>query len=253
VVQPDTPPPPERQLAETGRESAAQVTRQSASTLPAILEPAPPANPDLTSVASTRHDQGFLTVDQLRAAIARGTAKPGQPHGLHLSDTAAMVLQALGEYSASQGQSSPGTQTPASGFQIVAYTPVTWVAQNAADALAARQTFTLQSVTDEMNRPVLRVVAAPSTPPRQGINFGLDVASVKSVYVRDATKKLRVDPTFVRPFAHERLQGLIAEFPIDQIVPLRGSNPEFQVVVEGTNGQQKAFTIKRKHFEALPF
>jgi len=188
---------------------------------------------------------GALTREQIASAVAAGRSQPGQTQGLALMDNTKAIFQAIGEYGASRGQLTPGTQVSASGFQIVLYTPSTWVAQMASDAAAAGHLFTEQSVTEDMVRSVFRVVAAPSTPPKAGLNLGFDVSAVSEVFLVDS-RKHRIPAVQSTPFLHAQLQGLMCEFPLDEVAAIRRLNQEFHVVVVGPN-DRKDFTIKVKH------
>lgn len=192
------------------------------------------------------------TPDQINAAVSQGLEGRGQSQGLLLVDNLSQFAQAFGEWGASQGKLKPGTQVSASGFQVTIFTPLQWIAEKASEAAGQGLNFGLQDVTTEMLRPVLHVVATPSTPPEVGTNWGFDVSDVVGVVLKDASQKQAVQPIGTAPFAFQGLQGLLAEFSLDDLAAIRERNPEFFVVVSGRNGNEKAFKVKKKHFSRLP-
>jgi len=195
---------------------------------------------------------GKYTLDEINAAISRGTDRPSQTQGLLLIDTVNQLGQAFGQLAAQQGKSTPGAQVPASGFQIMIFTPIAWISQQASESVQAGRNFSTANVTAEMVRPVLRIFAAPSTPPSAGVNLGHDVSPVKNVLLEDVSKKSEIRPISRRSFTHQGLQGLLVEFSMDDLAQIRAKDPEFYVEIVGTNGNIKDFKIKRKHFAELP-
>ena len=194
----------------------------------------------------------FPTPGQISAAVAKGVQHAGQPQGLLLPDNASQFFQALGMFSAQQGKLQPGTQVLGGGFQVRIFTPLEWVAQQSSDAAGAGQSFNLENVTADMLRPVLHIVATPSTPPDVGPNMGLGVSPVIDVVLKDASRRYQLRPLNMTQFTYQNLQGLTVEFSLDDLARLREGNPEFYVEVAGTGGNQKEFKIKRKHFAGLP-
>lgn len=193
------------------------------------------------------------TSGQISAAISKGIQQAGQSQGLLLVDNARQFFEAFGEYGASRGNLKPGTQVPASGFQIRIFTPLEWIAQMASQAAGRGRTLTLENVTPEMVRPVLRVAAFPSTPPTVGLNLGLDVSAVTDVLLKDADGNNEVRPLGRAPLVnrYQRVQGLLVAFSLDDLARIRQTNPEFYIVVLGKD-TSKDFKIKRKFFPQLP-
>jgi hypothetical protein len=192
------------------------------------------------------------TPDQINAAIAQGIEGRGRSQGLLLADNFSQFAQAFGELGASQGKLQPGTHVSASGFQVTIFTPLQWVAEKASEAAGQGVNFGPNDVTTDILRPVLHVVATPSTPPDVGTNWGFDVSDVVNVVLKDASQRLAVEPSDAAPFAFQGLQGLLAEFSLDDLATIRARNPEFYVVVFGRGNNQKAFKVKKKHFSRLP-
>jgi len=205
------------------------------------------------AVAASLHAQNANpTPDDIGGAISQGVGHPGQSQGLSLLDSFSQFSQALGELGASQGKLQPGTNVSASGFQVTVYSPLDWIAEKASEAAQQGLNFTADDVTPEMLQPVLHVAAMPSTPPAVGTNYGFDVSDVLSVVLTDASRKESVAPIATEPFNYQGLQGVMAEFSLDDLARLRERNPEFYVVVQGRNNNGKAFKVKKKHFSRLP-
>lgn len=190
-----------------------------------------------------------FTPDQIASSIARGTKTKGEVQGLVLSDSATQLLQGLQEATVQYGHQAG--QVKASGFRVVIFTPLAWVAEQASEAAKQFRNFALQDTTADMLRPVLRVSAYPSTPPEVGYR-GDDVSAVINVVIQDASRKGVLQPSSKSTFTYQGLQGLNAEFPLEGLIRLREKNPEFFIVLVGSNGAEKAFRIKKKHFSKLP-
>ncbi len=237
------------QIADASSPAAPDHSLDSSSTVPSRP---PPESVKAPEPARADAQTMNFTPEQINAAIGRGTQHAGQQLGLLLSDTASQLGQALGMFASSQGTLQPGVQVSASGFQVRLFTPLEWIAQQASDAVGSGHSFTQGDVNDDMLRPVLRIRAIPSTPPDVGPNYGIGVASVAKVFVKDAAKKDEVDAESTAPFDYQNLQGLTAEFPMSEIARLREGNPEFHVFVVGSDGGQKDFKVKKKHFARLP-
>jgi hypothetical protein len=203
---------------------------------------------------SARAQVANPTSDQIKAAISKGIQQAGQSQGLLLVDNVRQFFQAFGEYAAAQGKLNPSTQVPASGFQVRIFTPLEWIAEWASQAAGRGRTFTPENVTPEMLRPVLRVAAFPSTPPTVGLNWGLDVSPVTDVLLKDASRNDEVHPIGRVPLVSrsQRVQGLLVAFSLDDLARIRQTNPEFYVVVVGSDANEKDFKIKRKFFCQLP-
>jgi len=202
---------------------------------------------------SARAQVANPTSDQISAAISKGIQHAGQSQGLLLVDNARQFFQAFGEYGAMSGNLKPGTQVPATGFQVRIFTPLEWIAQLASQAAGSGRTFTPNNVTPEMLRPVLRVAAFPSTPPTVGLNLGLDVSSVTDVLLKDASGNNEVRPLGRVPLVnrYQHVQGLLVAFSLDDLARIRQANPEFYIAVVGKDAS-KDFKIKRKFFSQLP-
>jgi len=160
-------------------------------------------------------------------------------------------MQGLSALAAQRGQLQKTTLVPASGFQITIFTPWSWIAQQASQSAQQGRSFTAATVTEEMLRPIVRILALPSTPPTVGTNFGTGVSSVGSVMLSDASRANQVNALKSQSLAFQRLNGLIAEFSLEDLARLRQQDPEFFVIVTGPNNQ-KEFKVKRKFFGDLP-
>lgn len=128
------------------------------------------------------------------------------------------------------------------------YTPFLWVAREASQS---PQLMGSAEIDPVLLRPVLHVVALPSLPPDVGPNFGSNVSPVVDVVLQDAAHRNERFPTMRSPFLHDGLRGLVVEFPFDDVAASRAPRAEFHIIVMGTNGNIKDFTVKKKHLAEL--
>ena len=164
----------------------------------------------------------------------------------------ANFFQALGELSSQQGNLPAGSQVSGSGFSVVVFTPLAWIAEQASEATEEGRNFTTADVTPDMLRPVLRVWAIPGTKPDTGPNYDLNVGSVANVVITDASRKDKLDPTNRQAFTYEGMRAQSVEFPMERVNQIREKNREFVIIVIGANGKGKAFKVKKKYFSELP-
>jgi hypothetical protein len=145
------------------------------------------------------------------------------------------------------------------GYRITVYTPRSWVAQLATQAMATGVALAVADVEAADRAPLLRVVASPSTPM---VGSSRDLSSaVLRVLVLDERRRSQLAPEGVRSFTARyrvllggagALEGMEATFALAELAVLRGgADSEFFVRVEGT-GYSKDFKIKRKHLDQLP-
>jgi hypothetical protein len=145
-----------------------------------------------------------------------------------------------------------------SGYRVVLYTPLSWIARLAETAAAEGEALSAAEIGNEDRALVLRVFASPSAP-----TFGsskTQSSSVLKVTLLDERRRTKLQPLETSPFtARHRallgsgaLAGLEATFRLSDLEALRGAaGEEFFVRVDGT-GYTKDFKIKRKHFDRLP-
>lgn len=204
-------------------------------------------------LAHAQNLNSVLTTEQINAAIAHGITDPGQSQGLVLVDAGNQFTQSMAVLNSSLGNQKPWDQVPASGFQITVFTPWSWIAQQASNAAQQGRRFGSEDVTEDMLRPVIRIVALPSTPPPagSGLNFGQDVSPVGNVRLADASKKNPVEPENRIPFVYQNLSGLTAEFSLDDLARVRQGNSEFYILVTGPKNSHD-FKVKKKHLARLP-
>ncbi len=205
------------------------------------------------STSARQNGHPTLTAEQITAAIHQGSTQPGQSQGLALADTGSQFAQNMAALNSSMGNKKPWDQASASGFQISIFTPQSWVAQQASDAAQQGRKFTAADVTDEMLRPIIRIIALPSTPPPagSGLNFGQDVSSVGDIRLADSARKNPIEPANRKPFKYQNLSGLIAEFSLDDLARVRQKDGEFYVLVSGPRNSHE-FKIKKKHLASIP-
>ena len=125
------------------------------------------------------------------------------------------------------------------------------------------ESFTVENITTDMIRPVLRVIVHPDTPTQISGPGMRNTSSVEHVVLRDEAKTLVVQPSSERPFTETvssalrdvAYQGLEATFLLPSVNELRGpkGDKEFLVVVIGNGRTERTFKIKKKHFERLPY
>lgn len=195
-----------------------------------------------------------LTDEQIESAVAAGSKAKGKHHGLVLRDSAQSFAAALG--------STGDGVTASSGFWLEAYTPLSWIQQQAAAAAKEYRTMSTQDVGAELREPVFRVVVHPDTPNTVTSRGMSGTTSVQHVVLRDESRRVVVQPTWKEAFEQEvknamgatiTFGGLNAKFSMDDLREIRGprGDGEFFITVIGSSGEEKNFKVKRKHFDEL--
>jgi hypothetical protein len=196
-----------------------------------------------------------LSADDIQTALAVGTKAKGRPQGLVLRDSSTGLINAIANTDTNPTIVEQGT----AGFWLEAYTPTTWIQQQASNAAKESRTLTPADVGPELSEPVFRVVAYPDLP---NSNLAKDVAhasSVQSVVLRDEAKKIVIQPISKEAFTKaapnvlvkDSFGGLTAKFPIDALKEIRGPKGEFIITIIGARGAEKDFKVKEKHFKGL--
>lgn len=193
-----------------------------------------------------------MTDDQIQQAVTAGQKAKGKRQGLVLRDTAAGIAAAMA------GSGSSATN----GFWLEAFTPLSWIQQQASNAAKEYRTITAANVDDTWREPVFRVLVHPDTPTNvtsDGIRFS---ASVQHVVLRSEDRKIVIQPLTKEQFTEDAqngfgakvtYSGVAAQFPMDALRELRGpkGDKEFLITVIGTGREEKNFKVKKKHFEDL--
>ena len=209
---------------------------------------------------ATPQEPGVLTFapGQLETAIAVGTRAKGGRRGLVLRDTGQAWAQALTAFG--NGLNGTHNAMPSTGFWVEAWTPLSWIEQQASNAAKRYLAFTTDDVDGEMRAPLFRVVVHPDTPAEVTARGMLGTSSVEHVVLRCDQKKLVVQPLGLEPFTEDaqnamgakvEFQGVIASFPLDGLAAVRGKSGEFFITVIGNGGEEKIFKVKSKHFANL--
>jgi hypothetical protein len=201
--------------------------------------------PDVASTPATQPQAQTLTHDQIAAAIAQGTKSNGKAQGLELFDPGPKWIHQLQKHKDFLGSDSDDI-SGLTGYSIAAYTPFTWIAEQASKAAREHRSFTEQDVTAEMLRPVFRVRAFPSGNPDE------ENPGIAEVLIVDLSQEQYLQPDLHENFDSHGQKGLYAEFSIEYLPQLAQKDTEFFIRVTGNNGQQKQFKIKKKHFSKLP-
>lgn len=199
-----------------------------------------------TASASADHTPTLtLTQEQIVAAIAQGTKSNGRTQGLELFDPGPKWIHELQKHQDLLGCDSDDADD-STGFRITAYTPFTWIAEQASQAAGERRSFTEKDVTADMLRPVFRVRAFASDN-QQEKNPG-----ISEILIVDLSQQQYLQPDMHESFDNHGQKGLYAEFSLEYLPQLTQKDTEFFIRVTGNNGQQKQFKIKKKHFHKLP-
>jgi hypothetical protein len=222
-------------------DAAAETTEQS----PALSVDAP-------STPLKTDDAMSFTRDELEGAIRLGAAAKGRCTGLALQDGGRAFMNAL-----VKARYRSGT-----GFSIVVYAPLEWIAQQASNAAKEYRPFGISDITDELRQPVLRVIVHPDMPNNLTARGRAQTSSVQHVVLRDESKQIVSQPISKEEFPEEvsnalgaqaTYMGLRALFGIDDLQRVRGpqGDGEFFVTVVGDGREEKNFKIKTKHFAHL--
>ncbi len=209
--------------------------------------------PDVGVVAPLRRVS--YSEAQMRAAIEAGKKSKGRSTALSISDAGRGFMNAM----AALGNSN--NATAGTGFRLAMYTPLTWVEQQASDAAKVYKPFGPDDVTDDMLRPVLRIVVYPDK--ATDFRNQAQTSSVEHVVVRDEARRRVLQPLSLEPFAEgvqtvggAQLQytGMLATFDLDEVRALMDAPglDEFFVTVIGEGAKEKNFKIKNKRFKDLP-
>lgn len=173
----------------------------------------------------------------------------GVSPGLHLYDKWALL-----------GAVADKTGTQTAGFSVDIFTPSSWIEYQAFLAHQKMMPFSLESVTPEMRRNVLRVIAHPDTP-RQVTARGMAGSSnVDHVVLQDSAKKIVIQPTAETAIDKNvqsaisspiTMHGQLAEFSLEDVSRIRGGDGhgEFIVIVIGQT--KKDFKVKAKDLPKL--
>lgn len=190
-----------------------------------------------------------LSEDDARLAIIQGTKEKGKNTGLVLRDSA-QTWASLDKNSST-------------GFWVEAFTPTTWLMQQASNAAKKYQVLDPAApVAPELLEPVLRVIAHPDMPKSVSANGMVGTASVEHIILRDESKKIVIQPTWTEAFDEEasnamggkaNFKGLNAKFPIAALKEIRGAkgDAEFFITIVGSTSEEKNFKVKEKHFKEL--
>ena len=193
-----------------------------------------------------------LSDDDIKASLEWGTKQKGKMLGLQLRDSAAGLFAGL-----------DGTTT--TGFSLEAYTPYSWIGQNASWAAKRYQEMTMEDVTEEMAAPIFTVIVHPDTPHQVSASGMVGTSGVDHVIVRSTSKKnfQVLQPTTIDAGsefawsamgAEVELSSAVAYFPMDGVAQISSLDKkgEFFIVVIGDTGEEKKFKVKTKHFKRLP-
>jgi hypothetical protein len=191
---------------------------------------------------------GLLTDAQVNQAIQEGL-RSRHSIGLRLNDVQTSMLTTVACHTCAQ-----------SGYTITVYTPEQWIELAARHAKREMLPFSVADVPYEMRRPMLHVVALPSTPEYlNGAGFSF-ASSVHRVVLSDTSRQITIQPLELSNGAVELNSALrsatfgtgAASFLMDDVGRLRAGDPkgEFFVVVVGDN-QNKFFKVKAKYHKQL--
>ena len=213
------------------------------------------------TTATLQADSANLSNDQVAQAIATGLKSKGGQQGLRIDDAGAgfssfmhAMDKGLNGYSASAA--------PSNGFWLVAYTPLAWIQQAAADAAKEYRTMSADDVNESMRDNVLRVFVHPDTPNDVTRGGMRGTSSVQHVVLRNKTRKIVIQPLSKEPFsetsqnamgAKVEFTGLLVTFSMDDLRELRGAkqDQEFFITIVGDGREEKNFEVKKKHFGRL--
>ena len=198
----------------------------------------------------------FYPLDEtlVENAINFGIRNKGLITGLILKDSGQSFLNAM---------STGGALS--TGFSLQAYTPYTWIAQNASWEAKKYLEFTRDDVTGEMKRDVLRVYANPDTARNLSAEGMKGTSGVDHVVLRTTHKN---NFEVVQPLEiFESLQyaqnafgakvgfsSMEALFSMEDAMRVSSADKkgEFFIVLIGTTGEEKKFKVKTKHFGHIP-
>lgn len=222
---------------------------------PLVAEPSPAPSEAAAQPAADVPAQARLSLPSrdVAQAIKVGSAAKGKTRGLILTDVGRGIMNAL---------SAPG-DTMGTGFSVRVYTPISWIEQQASDAAKEYREFTPRDLGPDSFDPVLHVVVYPDEPTTMTAKGRATSASVQHVVIRDAEKKVAVQPLSKETFTDEvsnalgaraTYAGVRATFALADLSKVRGPSGtgEFFITVVGEGRSEKNFKIKTKHFDDLP-
>jgi hypothetical protein len=192
-------------------------------------------------------------------AALQAALDPKASTGLTLRDQARGFFNAM----TAMGNGTNGTNhaTEGTGFWLSVYTPQAYIATAAATARREYRVFGPAEVTEEIARPVLRVIVHPD----KATDIRRAGDSVQHVVIRSTNKEsIAVQPLSKEPFtesvqnifgASAEYGGVVATFDLDAVTAVRRADKdgkgEFFITVVG-EGSKKDFKVKTKHFDDLP-
>jgi hypothetical protein len=160
----------------------------------------------------------------------------------------------------SLGAATDKTGNVSAGFSVDVYTPSAWIEYQAFLAHQKMMPFTLESVTPDMRRHVLRVVAHPDTP-RQVTAKGMAwTSSVEHVVIQDSAKRIVIQPTAETPSTQEvqsavsspiTMHGQTAEFSLDDLTKIQDADQHGEFIITVIGQTKKDFKVKAKDLEKL--
>ena len=211
-----------------------------------LSAPAPAGVPPVPAPASA------IAAPAVERAIALGRKKKDANHALVLRDAGQGFANAMAVLAAPRWQ-APATK---SGLWLEIYTPLTWIAQQAANATREYRDFVL---TEDMVAPIVRVYAHPDTPDIVSARGAVGTRSVQRVVMQNRRRTVTVQPLSWEDFTVEAknavggsltYSGQVVTFALDDVLRIFGEG-EFDVIVVGSTGE-KRYTVKSKHFKRLP-
>lgn len=200
-----------------------------------------------------------VTNKEVSEAIAAGARERGKEQGLLLED----VEQ---QFAAGLAMSDPKNVEKygaSSGFSVVLYSPITWIRQQSSTSAKLYKPFTENDVTAQMRADYVLVAINPNTPYYATAPSMELASSVEHAVLRDVGRRIAVQPANQGGYEVNvgnaygttvRLTGMVAAFRLQDLRRVRGpkGDGEFFVTVIGTNGTERDFKVKRKHFGRLP-
>ena len=226
--------------------SASAQPRNAADTPGAVPSAAPAADRPEPAPA------GVIASPAVERAIALGRKKKNANHALVLRDAGQGFANAMAVLATPRWQ-APATK---SGLWLEIYTPLAWIAQQAAHATREYRDFVL---TEDMVAPLVRVYAHPDTPDIVTARGAAGTRSVERVVMQNRRRTVTVQPLSSDDFTVEAKNavggsltygGQVVTFALDDVLRIFGEG-EFDVIVVGTTGE-KRYTVKAKHFKRLP-
>lgn len=191
-----------------------------------------------------------LSDERIAQAIAEGVENPRGSVGLRLGD------------SFDSWEKRWTGRTITSGFSAEIFTPYTWIVHEARRLSGGKKTFTFEDVTGDMRAPVLRVVAHPDMPLRRRGAGRTGTSGVDHVVISSTseTEPHVVQPSAIKesfdfPTSGKRVRYAVktASFDLSAVAGIAAldDDGEFLVIVIGAEQEEKAFTVKTKHFDRL--